>query len=158
MTQIMLSYPVTLKALKITCYGKHIKCPATPPTSSNTHHSAMHNCYSSPTHHIGTSPYLYCDSNFGESGALSTCHLLPIFLQQLHRPWHTTVTKLSLPQLASQEFCRQHCPVASLCKLHCHFLAVQGTVKSPALPKSSDLQQWHLYPEAEAICRLSPQK
>lgn len=31
----MLSYPVILKALKITCYVKHWKCPATPP-SPNT--------------------------------------------------------------------------------------------------------------------------
>lgn len=122
MTQIMLSYPVTLKALKITCHVKHIKCPATPPTSPNTYHPAIHNFLLLLTsHHISTSPCLYCDSSFSESGALSTCRLLPIFLQQLHSPRHTTVTSLALPQLASQEFCRQHCPAASLCKLHCHF-------------------------------------
>lgn len=145
MTQIMLSYPVTPKAFKITCYVKHIKCPVTPPTSPNTYHSAIHNFLLLLTsHHISTSPCLHCDSNLGGSGVLSTCHLFPIFLQQLHRQWYITVTSLALPQLASQEFCRQQCPVASLCKLHCHFLAVQIMVKSPASFKSSDLQQWHL--------------
>lgn len=145
MTQIMLSYPVTLKALKITCYVKHIKCPATPPASPNKYRSAIHNfLLFLRSHHISTFPCLYCDSSLVESGALSICCLLPTFLQQLHRPWHTTVTSLALPQLASQEFCRQHCSVARLCILHCHFRAVQVTVTSPAFPKSPDLQQWLL--------------
>lgn len=100
MTQIMLSYPVTLKALKITCYVKHIKCPATPQTSPNTY-SAIHNfLLFLSSHHISTSPCLYCDSNLSEFEALSICCSCPYFCsssidhgtlqsQALHYPsWH----------------------------------------------------------------------
>lgn len=80
MTQIMLSYPVTLKAWKITCYVKHIKCPATPQTSPNTYHSAIHNfLLFLSSHHISTFPCLYCDFSLGESGAFPHIVSCPYF-------------------------------------------------------------------------------
>lgn len=122
----MLSYPVILKALKITCYVKHIKCPATPPSPNTLQiitfiipHLSSHQYISLPL--LWLQPWWV----WYPFHLLLLAHIFTAAPQTMAHYSH----KLGItPQLASQEFCRQHCPVASLCKLHCHFLAVQWKI------------------------------
>lgn len=96
-----------------TCPSKPPHPPHTPFCNADSVQGTF--CYSSPGPNTSASPYCFCqDYKLWESGALSTHHLSPMFLEQLHRSRHRTVLRVALAQLESQEFCRQHCPVASL--------------------------------------------